>query len=77
MEQNLTWETASSILYRALKVHFHSRTFSTDRNFPKISLSKVENFQLQNFFRREFVSANFSFRGKLYWVEMGINIVTK
>jgi hypothetical protein len=39
-----------------IKAYFHSRKISTDRKFSendKMSLLKVENFQLQNFFPTE------------------------
>jgi hypothetical protein len=53
--------------------------FPRTENFPKISLLKVEHFQLQNFFSDgKFVSANhilqkFYFCVKFSWLEMGFN----
>jgi hypothetical protein len=40
-----------------LKAHFHLRKFPRTENFPKISLLKVENFQLPNFFPTENLQA--------------------
>ena len=60
--------------------HFHSRKISTDRKVSKyISLLKVENFQLQNFFPRGKICVGQSHFTKLSfcetfsWVEMGLN----
>jgi hypothetical protein len=58
--------------------HFHAQEkFPRRENAPKISLLKVENLQLQNFFRREIYVGqshftNFSFRGNFFRVEMGL-----
>jgi hypothetical protein len=40
------------------KNFFHPRNFPRTENFPKISLLKVERFQLQNFSDGKFMSAN-------------------
>ena len=51
--------------------------FPRTENFAKISLLKVENFQLQNFFPTEYVSANHILQnflcGKFSLVEMGFD----
>jgi hypothetical protein len=56
------------------------KNFPRTENFPKISLLKVENFQLQNFFPTENVGQShftkFSFCGKFSWVETGLNKFT-
>jgi hypothetical protein len=53
------WQNQSVWSILGLKAHFRARKFPRTENFPKMSLLKVEIFQLQNFFSDgKFVSAN-------------------
>jgi hypothetical protein len=53
-KENMTFRAKGP--FPLIKAYFHSRKISTDRKFSendKMSLLKVENFQLQNFFPTE------------------------
>ena len=64
------------IRYLWLRPISTQENFPRTQNFPKISLLKLENFQLQNFFRRKICVGQshftkFSVCGKFSGVEMG------